>query len=148
MRKYILLLLVVIFTITTHAYADFYTWEDEDGATHITDYPPPQNKKSQGIKVYKVGNSEQDAAMAEKPEKKPDIILFTKNECPDCNKAREFLKTKKLNFAEYNMDIDKNAATKRKEFDDSNDVPFAIINRTQVYGFTETVYNRALKSTP
>jgi hypothetical protein len=46
------------------------------------------------------------------------------------------------------MDKDKTAAAKRKDIDDNEDVPFAIINRNQVYGFSESVYNRALKPTP
>ncbi len=152
MKNNILWFLVAIFTFTTMAYADFYTWEDENGTTHITDYPPPQSKKSQGVKVYKGDNNQtsdaQAAGPAVKAEKTPDILLFTKNECPDCDKARAFLKSQKISFTEYNMDTDKNAAAKRKEFDDTNDVPFAVINRAQVYGFSETVYKRALKSAP
>jgi hypothetical protein len=46
------------------------------------------------------------------------------------------------------MDKDKAAAAKRKNIDDSEDVPFAIINRNQVYGFSESVYTRALKPSP
>jgi len=46
------------------------------------------------------------------------------------------------------MDKDKTAAAKRKDIDDSEDVPFAIINKNHVYGFSESVYNRALKPSP
>lgn len=114
--------------------------------------PPPHNKKGQGVKVYKGAENEssdpQTAGRAGKAVKASSILLFTKNECADCDKARDFLKTQKLAFTEYNMDIDNNAAAIRKEFDDTNDVPFAVINRAQVYGFSEAVYKRALKSEP
>jgi hypothetical protein len=46
------------------------------------------------------------------------------------------------------MDNDKKASKKRKEIDDSEDVPFAIINKNHVYGFSENVYNRSLKAKP
>ena len=43
------------------------------------------------------------------------------------------------------MDNDKTSRARRKEIDDTEDVPLAIINKNHVYGFTESVYNRALK---
>lgn len=148
MKKHVLILLALIVALAGTAYANFYTWEDESGAIHITDYPPP-NPKNRNVKVYEKNTS---GTQAEQPlvqkEKKPEITFYTKNTCPDCDKAREFLNSKKLTFTEYNMDKDPTAAAKRKEIDDSSDVPFAIINKNQVYGFSETVYNRALKSAP
>jgi glutaredoxin len=152
MKKYLIGLFAFVLAFTSAAYADFYTWQDDEGNTHITDYPPPRNKKSQGLKVYKSAGNEssdpQTTGRTGKAVKASSIILFTKNECPDCDKAREFLITQKLAFTEYNMDTDKNAAALRKEFDDTSDVPFAVINRAQVYGFSEAVYKRALKSEP
>jgi len=149
MKKYLFFLLALIFSFTGTVYADFYTWEDESGVSHITDYPPPQTQKSRNVKVYEKdsSNTQPEKAQAD-AEKKPVITLYTKKNCPDCDKAREFLKSKNLVFTEYNMDEDPKAAVKRKEIDDNSDVPFAIINRIQVYGFSETIYNRALKSSP
>lgn len=149
MKKHVVFLLVLILAFAGSVYADFYTWKDESGVTHITDYPPPVNKKSGDVKVFESGaSSAGDEQRSAKEGKMPVITLYTKNACPDCDKARVFLNSKKLTFTEYNMDTDPTAAVKRKEIDDGSDVPFAVINRNQVYGFSETVYNRALKSTP
>lgn len=148
MKKQLLFLLAMILAFAGTAYADFYTWEDESGATHITDYPPPQNQKNQKMKIYKQDAATLGEQQPPKEEKKPDITLYTKNDCPDCDKARAFLNSKNLTFTEINMDNDQTAAAKRKELDDSSDVPFAVISRAQVYGFSEAVYNRALKSLP
>ena len=151
MRKYTLFLIPMLFLFCGTANADFYKWEDESGATHITDYPPPESGSAKNIQRHK-GSTDKSAAdeggeAKLKAQKKPDVTLFTKNDCVDCDKAREFLKSQKIIFTEYNMDIDKTAAAKRKEFDNDtgDDVPYAIINRNQVFGFTESVYNRALK---
>jgi len=143
MRKY-LLLLVVMVMMAEPANADLYTWEDEARVLHITDYPPPQNLKKQKIKYFEESMTKAEPSSAKK-EKKPDIVLYTKNDCPECDKARNFLNSKELVFTEYNMDEDKTAVEKRKGIDDGADVPFAVINRNQVYGFSEAVYNRALK---
>ena len=156
MKKCALFIIPIIFFLYGTANADFYKWEDESGNTHITDYPPTQSDSAKNIEVHKDSSGksetdeEQEAAMDDKSkaQKKPDVTLYTKTECADCDKAREFLKSKKIIFTEYNMDNDKTAAAKRKGIDDSEDVPFAIINRNQIYGFSESVYNRALKSTP
>jgi glutaredoxin len=83
-----------------------------------------------------------------KSQKKPEVVLYTKNDCKDCDTAREFLKAKNIPFTEYNMDKDKGSIARRKEIDDSEDVPFAIINKNNVFGFSENVYNKVLKLNP
>lgn len=154
MRKYTLLMFPVLLIFCATAYADFYKWEDESGATHITDYPPPEYGSAKHIQRHKGINgktpTDEELEAKLKAETKPDVTLFTKNDCADCDKARAFLKSKKVLFTEYNMDKDKTAAAKRKDVykDDGNDVPYAIINRNQVFGFTESVYSRALKPNP
>jgi glutaredoxin len=158
MTKYIFYLLALILVLYGTANADFYKWEDENGTVHITDYPP-QTKSGKKIQVHKYDSDLNQPDLKEdeqggsknnkqKAKSKPNVTLFTKDSCPECDKAREYLKSKKISFTEYNTDKDKKAIEKRKEFDDSTDVPFAIINRTQVFGFSEKVYDRALKPNP
>ena len=77
--------------------------------------------------------------------KAPSIKLFTKNDCSECDQARECLSSQKLAITEYNTDTEPKAAADRKEIDDGDDVPFAVIGRSHVYGFSEAVYQRALK---
>jgi glutaredoxin len=160
MKKCLLLFVLLFFFLYGTANADFYTWQDENGDTQITDYPPPQGKSAKNVQVHKYesenlkdlqDNEEQESSSKDNKspsQKKPEIVLYTKNDCSDCDKAREFLKSKNIPFSEYNMDNDKTSATRRKEIDNSEDVPFAIINKNRVYGFSESVYNKALKPIP
>jgi glutaredoxin 3 len=160
MKKYLFLLMLLFFFLYGTANAAFYTWEDENGVTQITDYPPPQGKSAKDVQVRKYesdkltdsqNNEEQKSALKDnksKSQKPPDVVIYTKNDCKDCDKAREFLKSQNISFTEYNMDNDKTAAARRKQVDDTEDVPFAIINKNQVYGFSESVYNKALKPNP
>ena len=150
MKKYLFLFILLSIFFCQTAMADFYKWVDENGETRITDYPPPQDKAAKDVQIHKsdLPNPEtKDDASKDKP-KKPDIILYTKNNCPDCDKARDFLKSKDVTLTEYNIDENEKAAAKRKEIDDSTDVPLAIINRNQVHGFLESIYNKLLKSVP
>ncbi len=151
MAKYLLLFIALFFVFSGTAQADFYKWEDENGITHITDYPPPA-KSGKNIRLHKQDSSVQEKEEQEisedKPKKGPAVVLYTKDSCSDCDAAREFLKSKNISFTEHNTDTNKEAAKKRKLIDDSDDAPFAIINNNHVYGFSESVYNRALKAKP
>ena len=160
MKKYLLLLMLIFFFLYGTANADFYKWEDENGTTQITDYPPPQGKSAKNVQVHKnesdnltdlQSTEEQKSASKDnksKSQKNPEIVLYTKNDCSDCDKAREFLKSKNIPFTEYNTDNDKTSRARRKEIDDTEDVPFAIINKNNVFGFSESVYNKLLKLNP
>lgn len=146
MKKHWLFPLAFVIAFAWPVSADFYTWEDESGVTHITDYPPPANQKSQNVRIHEKSSSAGQADVQAQKETKAAITLYTKNDCPECDRARDFLNARNLSFREYNMDNDQTAALKRKEIDNSTEVPFAIINRNQVYGFSEAVYDRVLKS--
>jgi glutaredoxin len=157
MTKYLLLMTVLVFFICSTANADFYKWEDENGNIHISDTPPPA-RSGKKVRVYKsvpdssaaTGDEEnQTGSQKSKSKKEPAaVILYTKNNCNDCNKAREFFKSKNVIFTEYNIENDKEADRKRKEIDNSDDVPLAIIDKNNVYGFSESIYNRLLKIKP
>jgi len=148
MKKYIVLLVLLSCFISGKAMADFYQWEDEKGEMQITDYPPPQDRAAKNVQIQKTPEEDLTSVKSEPPKKDPDVILYTKNDCRECDKARDFLRAKNVSFAEYNMDTDKDAAVKRKKDDDGEDVPFAVINKNRVYGFSESVYDRALKMKP
>jgi len=150
-RLFFITVIFLLFLGLITAHADYYTWEDESGVTHITNYPPPQAASPKNVHVHKFesgGVSVEQEETATPVEKKPEIILYTKNECADCDKAREFLQSQNIAFTEHNMDNDPEIAAQRKNVDDSEEVPFAIINRNHVYGFSESVYNRAIKLIP
>ena len=151
MTKYSLLLFTMLFfIICTTAHAEFYKWEDENGNIQITDYPPPP-KYGKKVKVHRYDSNireEEQGSSKDSTRKENDVILFTKESCADCDKAREFLKSKNIIFTEYNVDTDKQAAQKRKSVDDGEDVPLAIINKDRIHGFSESIYSKVLKLKP
>jgi glutaredoxin 3 len=154
MKKYLFLFVLLSVFLGRSAIADFYKWVDEKGETQITDFPPPQDKVAKDIEIHLspaaniTDTQKSDDSSKDKDAKKTNAVLYTRNNCPDCDKAREYLKSKNFAFTEYNMDTDKDAASKRKEIDDGEDVPFAFINKTRIFGFSESAYNTALKKEP
>ena len=154
MKKYLLILILFSVFFCQTAMADFYKWVDEKGNTQITDYPPTQDKAVKDVEINKaesknpIDSENEDSSSKIQAKKKTDVVIYTKNDCKNCDKARDFLNSKNVPFTEYNMDNDKNAAIKRKEIDSDEDVPFAIINRNQVHGFSESVYDKVLKMEP
>ncbi|HDQ04229.1 MAG TPA: glutaredoxin family protein [Deltaproteobacteria bacterium] len=145
-KVFFIFLFIILATVFSNASAEFYTWEDESGVTHITNYPPPKTAKQVKIHNYEEERHEQPEKAVD--ERKPEITLFTKDECEDCDKARKFLQSENISFTEYNMDRDPDAVERRQEIDDGDEVPFAVINRNHVYGFSESVYKRAMKLFP
>ena len=155
MKKCLLLFALLSVFFCQTAMADFYKWVDENGETRITDYPPPQEASAKDIEIHKspppdMTNAQStDDASKDKEAKKVTVVIYTRNNCSDCDKAREYLKSKDVAFTEYNMDTDEKAAAKRKEVDpDGEDVPFAVFNKRHITGFSETYYDAALKKQP
>ncbi|MGD0277917.1 MAG: glutaredoxin family protein [Smithella sp.] len=157
MKKYVVLFLLLTIFFCQTAMADLYKWTDEKGEIQITDYPPPENKNAKDVQIYKSpsedlmnsqNEADQKSTEKDKSKKENEAVLYTKNDCKDCDKAREYLNSKNIPFTEYNMDTDKDAAIQRKKVDDGQDVPFAIINKNQVFGFSESIYDKALKQKP
>ena len=155
MKKYLFLLMLLSLFICKTATADFYKWVDENGNTQISDTPPPDNKSTKDVEIHKGPSPEELANMQnekdatqDKSKKDPAVMLFTKNDCKDCDKARDYLQSKKVSFTEYNMDNDKSAAERRKKYDEGDDVPFAVVYNSIVFGFTENVYEKVLKKKP
>ncbi len=152
MKQYLSLIIVLSVFLGQTAMADFYQWIDQNGKTQITDYPPPQDVIVKDVQIQKSQpvdkqtSNKADESSKAKAKEKTNVVLYTKNNCPECDKARYFLRTKNISFTEYNMDTDENAADKRKEFDDGEDVPFAIVDKSQIYGFSENIYKKVLKT--
>ena len=137
--------------------AGMYRWVDENGETQITDSPPPNIKSPGEIKIYR--DIPQDSPNTEpvpdvkKQESKPsvttkknhEVVLYGTSWCPYCRMARDFFRSRGIDFIEYDIEKDKEAAIRKKELDTKGGVPFAIINGRSIHGFSESAYEKALQ---
>ena len=163
MKKFLLLLMLLFFFLYGTANANFYTWEDENGAKQITDYPPPQSKSAKDVQVHKYeSESSDDPVPAEKNQqdaskktlsneqnieqkKNRDVVLYTTSWCPWCKKARDFFTSRNIYFTDYDIEKDKEAAQRKKQLDNNNGIPFAIINGQSIHGYNPAAYENALQ---
>ena len=162
MLKSFLLLIILFFLFQGTASAEYYKWEDENGNINITDYPPP-TKSGKNVKVYQpepessdVSPSTKNTTQTEpkaaysrdtnvKPRKSHEVVIYTTSWCPYCKMAREFLKSRNINFTEYDIEKDSEAAERKKRLDSKSGVPFAIINGQKIHGYSQSTYEQALQ---
>lgn len=161
-RKWIIALIfmlsALVFSLYGTSTAEMYRWVDENGDTQITNTPPPQNlKSSEEVKIYRERPEETQSPdptpVVKKNESKPpmvtkknhEVILYGTSWCPYCRKARDFFTSRGIDFTDYDIEKDKEAAIRKKELDPRGGVPFAIINGRSVRGFSESAYERALQ---
>jgi glutaredoxin len=152
---FILLALTIYLPVT--AAAEIYKWVDDKGEMHISDSPPPGAKAPREIKVYKDSEGDsldtapapvrkkEESRPAIERKKKADVALYTTSWCPYCRKARDYLRSRGIDFTEYDIEKDKEAAIRKRQLDNRGFVPFAIINGRSISGFSASAYERALQ---
>ena len=169
------LILIVLFIISciilpSQGSAEMYKWVDENGTIHFQDYKPSNLKPSIPVETFteeqlKVNNyvegsngdtyeSPYASAIlneAKKPStKKPydqdqKVELYVTSWCGYCKKARSFLKANGIEFTEYDIEKDSNAAKRHRKLNRRGGVPVAIINGKKIIGFSKAAYESALK---
>jgi glutaredoxin len=154
---FIFTLLALTLYLCGTAAAEMYRWVDENGETQITDSPPPNTKSPGEIKIYRDipqdrQNSEpaadvikQESKPSLETKKNPEVILYGTSWCPYCHKARDFFRSRGIDFIDYDIEKDKEAAIRKKQLDTKGGVPFVIINGRSIHGFSESAYERALQ---
>jgi glutaredoxin len=159
-RKEIITFVFVLLAFTIYlsatATAEMYKWVDDKGEIHISDSPPPASKSPGEIKVYKDSHGDSldtaPATVKKKEESRPalerkmkaDVVLYTTSWCPYCRKARDYLRSRGIDFVEYDIEKDREAAIRKRQLDNRGGVPFAIINGRSISGFSVSAYERAL----
>ncbi|WP_338849457.1 glutaredoxin family protein [Massilia sp. W12] len=88
---------------------------------------------------YTEGNYSQHYAAAGK-----QIVVYGTQTCPFCAKTREYLAGKKINFADLDVNHDKQAGKRFKEMG-GKAVPVILIGNRRIDGFNEKAIEEALQ---
>ena len=167
LKKFLLIFAVVILSFGI-SWADVYKWEDEDGVVHYSDTEPvigseweevdgatgtaeTQQKNDQRpefdreaitdlIKELEVAPGDDEEGPA------PTVDLYVTSWCPYCHKAKSFFRSRGIEFAEYNVENDEEAAKRMSSLTKSRAVPFAVINGHHIQGFSVGAYEQALEN--
>ena len=171
MRIYRLLVVFSVLVLTSAtASAEIYKWVDDKGIVHFSDTPPPDSSEATEEEETSSSDSNsqnnsppavqsQNAALKpdffdilnkspEAPEalKQPSVELYVTSWCAYCSKAKQFFRSKGIEFAVYDIEKDKNAARRMRALTPNRAVPFAVINGHEIQGYSEEAYQAALQN--
>lgn len=154
------LLLIAIHFTTVTAIADMYKWVDKNGVMHFSDTPP---KSEQNVETLETSNykepppkqasTDAEVVPAPAPEEKVKkesvssgnkVEIFTTSWCRYCKDAIAFLRTNRIDYQQYDIEKDRQAAERMRSLGGRGGVPFAVINGNKMYGFSAESYKRAL----
>ena len=153
------------------AAADVYTWVDEQGTVHFEDAPPAAGKRARKVDAPLVEGSRWRSPSAEvispkaevpgdaapaahgqkgqpsasKPQRVPSVELYTTSWCPWCKKAREYFRSRGIEFTDHDIEKDAGALERKIGIDGDKRVPTAIIDGKVVRGFSPSGYQAAIE---
>lgn len=163
----ILLLLAAFALPIGDAEAKMYKWVDEDGVTHFTDTPPPDEVAEDSVSTLptvtytpppetSAGPSRTEAVRQEprrtrpaprttsRSGRTPKVEMYSTSWCGYCKKAKAFFRGQGVSVTEYDVETNKAAAARMKRLGGGKGVPFVVIGDAKIQGYSEAAYLQAL----
>jgi glutaredoxin len=163
----ILLLLAAVAFPAGDAEAKMYKWVDENGVTHFTDTPPPDEVAEDSVSTMptvtytpppetSAGSSRSEAVRQKidrirptpratsRRGRTPKVEMYSTSWCGYCKKAKAFFQGQGVSVAEYDVEKDKAAAIRMKRLGGGKSVPFVVIGDAKIQGYSEAAYLQAL----
>ncbi|MCK4586346.1 MAG: glutaredoxin family protein [Gammaproteobacteria bacterium] len=139
MRYSIFGILAVITFLAVPAYGEIYQWKDADGNVQFGDRPPPSKKVKRielEINSYESVTVEPFVAYkSNRPSRGKSVVMYSTSWCGYCRKARNYMKSKRIPFQEYDIEKSEKA---RREYNKLNGrgVPVLLIGDKRMNGFS------------
>ena len=136
-QKIIFVILIPILTLGISS-AEIYKWVDENGVTHYSDSPAqniPEPTETENDET-------QEAAVAVKT---PSVEIYETSWCGYCKKAKNFFRSRGIDFSAYDIEKDQQAARRMMTMTDKRAVPFVVINGQGISGYSVAAYEQALQ---
>jgi glutaredoxin-like YruB-family protein len=169
-QKAIIVVSILMLTIGISS-AEIYKWVDEDGVTHYSDSPteiipesaedeieeiqtpdpapadtpPSPDESSQGAlrpDFFDSLNDIQDDDAVDTP----TVEIYETSWCVYCKKAKQFFRSKGIDFIAYNIEKDPQAARRMMAMTRRRGVPFVVINGQGISGYSVAAYEQALQN--
>jgi len=152
--------------------AEIYKWVDESGVTHYSDSQTrnnsqPANTQNEEIRspdprpelspplpdesqkgtldpdfLKALDEIQEDAVAA----KAPTVEIYETSWCGYCKKAKNFFRSKGIDFIAYDIEKDQQAARRMMKMTRRRAVPFVVINGQGISGYSEAAYEQALQN--
>ena len=76
----------------------------------------------------------------------PSVEIYETSWCVYCKKAKEFFRSKGIDFVTYDIEKDRQAAQRMRSFTSRMAVPFVVINGQGIAGYSAAAYEQALQN--
>ncbi len=150
--------------------AEIYKWVDADGVVHYSDSPthnisePPEQEEISSTETVPQVNSQpapEDQNTTLDPDffnfldetqedvvtvNTPTVEIYETSWCGYCKKAKNFFRSRGIDFIAYDIEKDQQAARRMMTMTDMRAVPFVVINGQGIQGYSEQAYALALQN--
>jgi len=150
--------------------AEIYKWVDADGVVHYSDSPtqnisdPLEQEEISSTETVPQVNSQpapegQNATLDPDffnflDETQEDVVtvntptveIYETSWCGYCEKAKNFFRSRGIDFVVYDIEKDQQAARRMMTMTDMRAVPFVVINGQGIQGYSEQAYALALQN--
>ena len=156
----LLILLAMALTLPVSGQAEIYKWIDAKGVVTFKDTPPPEGIKAEVINVRSApisSNTENGStpnapkvetktapAAAVAPRNYPRVEIYATSWCPSCKAAINYLDTQGVPYTHYDIERDSAADRRLTELYHQKSIPFTIIGKEQILGFSRKKFDAAL----
>lgn len=167
----ILIILIYILTLGISS-AEIYKWVDENGVTYYSDSPTqniPGTTETENDEIqsadpapadtsplpdetqkgtlspdfFNILNETQGDAVAVNT---PTVEIYETSWCVYCKKAKNFFRSRGIDFVTYDIEKDPQAARRMRSLTKRRAVPFVVINGQGISGYAVAEYERALQN--
>jgi len=136
-------LLVLIGAFTPPVAAEgLYKWVDKQGNVTYQASPPPDEAAEVEQSKIRIENTIEPED--EEADENTSIEFYSKIECPGCDKARDYLEDKGIDFVEIVIEDDTVGAEEMEELFGHTNVPTIKIGDTSLTGYNEKTLERVL----
>ena len=140
--------------------ADMYKWVDQQGVTHLGDYPPQDVPSSTRVEKRQFkhnaepvskSNEASDKINSSKNQPKdanPNVEIYTTSWCPYSKQAKDYLNSKGISYTEYDIEKTTEALRRKNELSPSGGVPVMVVNGRVIRGFSSKTYDTVFGGKP
>jgi len=154
--------------------AEIYKWVDENGVTHYSDSPtqdtleptateedeiqsadpapantPPLPDETQkgalNSDIFDILDETQDQE-EEVAANTPNVEIYETSWCGYCKKAKDFFRSRGIDFVTYDIEQDQEAARRMRSLTNRRAVPYVVINGQGIQGYSVAAYEQALQN--
>ena len=152
--------------------AEIYKWVDENGVTHYSDSPTEdipepaatENEEIQSADPAPVDtpslpdetqrgtldsdffNLLDDTQEEQVAVNTPTVEIYETSWCVYCNKAKNFFRSRGIDFVTYDIERDEQAASRMRSLTNRQGVPFVVIDGQGITGYSVAAYEHALQN--